>query len=110
MYGNDSLPSCIYAYDVADKKDLHISDLDYCFTQLWLANQYRKKLVEVELKRRKLLDELRKQSYPDYQQREDEINFLENKIEEIRKQIKQQNINNKSKNNENKKKKEEIKD
>lgn len=95
MFGNDSLPSCIYSYDVINSKNIHINELKYCEDTIYQLNKYRNELIEIK---RKNIDEFaqeRLRLYPEYASRESEIEQLNKKITAIYDEIKLENQRNK---------------
>jgi len=111
MFGNDSLPSRIYSYDVVDKKVVRISSYDasLLLKQLSLCNNYYNDLVSVRRKELEAISVLRNELYPGYAARNDEIEALNLKIEELFEQIRKQNMQAKKKNSGTKDQKNAIK-
>lgn len=92
MFGNVSLPSCIYSYDVISKKGIGINALKFCEDSLWHCNQYRNALIEDRRKQLELIGEKRFLLFPDYEKQQGMIREIDSKIAAVYDAIKQANV------------------
>lgn len=77
MFGRDSLPCRVYRYGALEPR----TNLDVVNDQMKKAHQYRNKLVEAELARRKAVDALLLELCPDLVKVEGEIKVVEALLE-----------------------------
>lgn len=87
MFGHKSLPSRIYSYG---SKPPAVG-ADHVDRQMWLAHQYRNRLVELELARRKRVDEALLRLSPQLVQTQTALTEAEGEIEAARAKIRKQN-------------------
>lgn len=93
MFGNDSLPCRNWSFGA--KRPTMNADL--AWEQLRAAHRYRNRLCELELDRRKLVDQATAEAYPEIQTADAEIFRLEAEIEAIRKLMKSANAKSRAK-------------
>lgn len=94
MFGNDSLPSRIYSYDVINTKSIGINPIKHCEDCLYLCNHYRNGLIALQQQHIQRIEEQRKIQFPNYQKLQLELIEIDDKIEAIFKEIKSFNIEN----------------
>jgi hypothetical protein len=87
MFGNASQPSRIYSYGAKAP----VQNAELVGEQMWKAHRYRNKLVELELERRKEVDEAVARLSPDLQTTESALAVALQALELARTEIKKQN-------------------
>src|SRR5579859_931654 len=97
MFGHASLPSCIYEYDVIERKTNTSNEEDYLDKQLLLKIQFRNFLAAKTKRNSEVIHQTKREIFPDYAKLENDINSLTEHIDEIYTQIRNQKQKERSK-------------
>lgn len=95
MFGRDSLPSCIYSYDIINTKNINLSNLSYLEESLWKCNIYRNKIIEMRQNKTNEFCLKRAELFPKIKELEDNITNINNQVNDVYIDIKQSNIKDK---------------
>src|SRR6516162_4910154 len=89
MFGNPSQPSKIYSYGLCARRPPAPAEL--IDDQMFAAHRYRNALCELELARRRSIEEIIRAASPDLAANERDISYAENELGELRQQIGRRN-------------------